>query len=554
MTTMLTTRPEWQALGAHAAEIKKQTMREMFEADPGRFMRFSGEAAGLFVDYSKNCITDEIMASLLALAKATGLEQRRTQMFAGEKINITENRAVLHVALRDQALGKYRVDGVDIMPAIQAELQKMKRFCQKVHQGDHVGYTGKPLTNIVNIGIGGSDLGPVMVTQALAPYTIDGLDCHFVSNVDGTHMAQTLAQIDPETTLFIIASKTFTTQETMTNAATARDWFLAQGAQQADVAKHFIALSTNATAVGAFGIDTDNMFQFWDWVGGRYSLWSAIGLSIALYIGFENFEKLLAGAHAMDRHFEQTPLEQNLPALLGLIGVWHRSFLNIHTHAVLPYDQYLHRLPAYLQQADMESNGKSVCHDGAPVDYATGPVIFGEPGTNGQHAFYQLIHQGSDTISTDFIAPAFSHNETGDHHEKLLANFLAQPEALMRGKTLDEVTAELKAANMQAGQIKALAPHKTFTGNRPSTSILMERLAPKTLGALIALYEHKIFVQGVIWGINSYDQWGVELGKDLAQVILPELGQKGETMPAVKVHDTSTNGLIDRINRLRRDG
>jgi glucose-6-phosphate isomerase len=553
MTAALTARPEWQKLLDHAKATSGDHMRALFAEDPARFDKMSGEAAGLFVDYSKNRVRDETLRLLLDLARATGVEERRTQMFAGERINVTEDRAVLHVALRDKTLGKYLVDGEDVMPAIQAELGKMKAFCARVHEGRHVGFTGKPLTTIVNIGIGGSDLGPVMVTEALKPYAIAGRDCHFVSNVDGTHLAETFRKIDPETTLFIVASKTFTTQETMTNAQTARDWFLTQGAGVEDVAKHFIALSTNAEAVSDFGIDTENMFQFWDWVGGRYSLWSAIGLSIALQVGFENFEKLLAGAQAMDQHFERAPLIENLPVLLALIGIWNRNFLGVHTHAVLPYDQYLHRLAAYLQQADMESNGKSVTVNGADVGAATGPVIFGEPGTNGQHAFYQLIHQGTDVIATDFIAPALSHNDLGDHHEKLLANFLAQPEALMRGKTLAEVTAELEAAGLSAEEIEKLAPHKVFPGNRPSTSILMERLTPETLGALIALYEHKIFVQGVVWGINSYDQWGVELGKTLAKAILPELGATGETKPAATAHDASTNGLIDRINSIRKN-
>ena len=543
--------PEWRALSEHAGALGGTHMRDLFEKDSARFETFSAEAAGLFADWSKNLITDETVEKLLELAAARGLEERRAAMFAGEKINETEDRAVLHVALRDTQEGKYIVDGEDVMPAIQQELSRMKAFCEQIHSGEHKGFTGKPLTTIVNIGIGGSDLGPVMVTEALKPYWLDGRDCHFVSNVDGTHLAETLKAVDPETTLFIVASKTFTTQETMTNATSARDWLLANGAGEADIAKHFIALSTNAEAVSEFGIDTDNMFAFWDWVGGRYSLWSAIGLSIALQVGFDNFRKLLDGAAAMDRHFETAPLRENLPAMLALIGVWNRNFLDIGTHAVLPYDQYLHRLAAYLQQADMESNGKGVTMDGADATTATGPVIFGEPGTNGQHAFYQLIHQGTDKVSADFIAPAISHNPLGDHHVKLLANFLAQPEALMRGKTVDEAKAELEGG-VPAEKLEMLARHKVFTGNRPTNSILMEELTPETLGALIALYEHKIFCQGVIWGINSFDQWGVELGKVLAKAILPELAQRGEDKPAASAHDASTNGLIDRINKIRK--
>jgi len=551
MSEKLTDLAEWKALGEEAESLSGVHMRDLFERDASRFEKLSGEAAGLFVDYSKNVVTEETVGKLLSLASACGLEEKRDAMFAGEKINETEDRAVLHVALRDTANGKYMVDGEDVMPLIEEELSRMDQFCAAIHSGGHTGYTGKPLTTIVNIGIGGSDLGPVMVTEALKPYWIDGRECHFVSNVDGTHLAETLAAVDPETTLFIIASKTFTTQETMTNAMSARDWFLKQGASEADVAKHFIALSTNAEEVSKFGIDTDNMFAFWDWVGGRYSLWSAIGLSIALQVGFDNFRKLLDGAAAMDRHFETAPLAENLPALLALIGVWNRNFLDIGTHAVLPYDQYLHRLAAYLQQADMESNGKGVVMDGSPASASTGPVIFGEPGTNGQHAFYQLIHQGTDKISADFIAPALSHNPLGDHHVKLLANFLAQPEALMRGKTTEEVKAEL-GDSVPADKLETLAKHKTFTGNRPTNSILMEKLTPETLGALIALYEHKIFCQGVIWGINSFDQWGVELGKVLAKAILPELAERGQDKPAASAHDASTNGLIDRINSIRK--
>ncbi|WP_372340478.1 glucose-6-phosphate isomerase [Parvularcula sp. IMCC14364] len=545
--------PAWAALKALAEDAQKQRIASLFDADAERATKYAGNAAGLFVDYSKNLITDDVLDNLISLARDVGLEQGRDDMVAGEKINSTETRAVLHVALRDTAQGKYHVDGEDIMPLIQGELVRMRDFCDRIHTGSFTGHTGKPLKTVVNIGIGGSDLGPVMVTEALAPYHIEGRKTHFVSNVDGAHLASTLASIDPETTLFVIASKTFTTQETMTNAHSARDWFLDTGAGQADIAKHFIALSTNAAAVSKFGIDTANMFRFWDWVGGRYSLWSVIGMPIALQTGFDNFARLLAGAAQMDRHFEIADLRDNLPVLLALIGIWNRNFLDISAHAVLPYDQSLHRLPAYLQQADMESNGKSVMRDGMATSHATGPVIFGEPGTNGQHAFYQLIHQGTDIISSDFIAPAISHHERGDHHRKLLANFLAQPEALMLGKSLEQVVAELSASGRSDAEIENLAPHRKFPGNRPTTAILMQKLTPETLGALIALYEHKIFCQGHIWGINSFDQWGVELGKVLAGNILTELGDLGETKPACTQHDSSTNALVDRINQMRKD-
>lgn len=551
---VLTQRPEWQALERHAKKIKSCQMRDLFAAQPSRFSCFSASAAGLLVDYSKNLITSETMQSLLALSEACDLAGSRRAMFSGERINTSEDRSVLHVALRDGARGTYLADGHDVMGDIQAELYKMKTFCQRVHTGELTGYTGKALTQVVNIGIGGSDLGPAMVTGALGAYHLAGRTSHFVSNVDRTHLAQTLAMVDPERTLFIIASKTFTTQETMTNAASARDWFLEQGGCEQDVARHFVALSTNEAAVQAFGIDPANMFRFWDWVGGRYSLWSVVGLAIALQIGFERFAQMLAGAHEMDVHFATAPEAQNLPLLLALVGIWNRNFLDIRTHAVLPYDQYLSRFPAYLQQADMESNGKSVTKEGAITSWATGPVIFGEPGTNGQHAFYQLIHQGSDVISTDFIAAARSHHERGDHQQKLLANFLAQPQALMMGKALNEVRQELHDAGLAADAIDALAPHKVFPGNRPSTSILMDRLTPSRLGALIALYEHKIFCQGVIWGINSFDQWGVELGKVLAKKILPALGAVGVEMPLAEDHDTSTKGLLDWLNQRRKEG
>lgn len=550
--TAISDKTVWRALEEDAARLQKTSMRDLFAADASRFEQFSVEAAGLFLDYSKNKIDATVFDHLLGLAKAAGLEDKRHRMLAGEAINVTEKRAVLHVALRDFSMRAYHVDGENVSTAVRRELDKMNAFCESIHGGAHQGYTGKPLTTIVNIGIGGSDLGPQMVVEALRPYWIAGRRAFFVSNVDGQHLADTLALLDPETTLFIVASKTFTTQETMTNAASARTWFLEHGGGEADIAKHFIALSTNSAAVTAFGIDEENMFRFWDWVGGRFSLWSAIGLSIALQAGFDNFEKLLRGAHAMDEHFRTAPLDENMPAVLALIGVWNRNFMGAAAHAVLPYDQHLARLPAYLQQAEMESNGKRVTADGKAVSSETCPVIFGEPGTNGQHAFYQLLHQGTDLVSADFIAPAFSQAPLGDHHEKLLSNFLAQTEALMRGRTENEAREELAKEGKAKSEIDALAPHKVFPGDRPTNSIVMETLIPETLGALIALYEHKIFCQGAIWGVNSFDQWGVELGKILAKTILPELAAQGEEKPPAAAHDASTNGLIDRINMLRR--
>lgn len=543
--------PEWRRLQKDADAIAATSMRALFEADPQRFGRFSLAEAGLFLDYSKNKLTGVILENLIALAKARGLEARRHAMFAGEPINETEKRAVLHVALRGGPDAQFAADGEPVSALVKDELGRMKRFAEAIHKGAMTGHTGKPLTTVVNIGIGGSDLGPQMAVEALKPYWIDGRRSYFVSNVDGRHLGDTLAEVDPETTLFIIASKTFTTQETLANARSARDWFLKSGAKKSDITKHFAALSTNEQAVAEFGIDTENMFRFWDWVGGRYSLWSAVGLSIALQIGFDNFEKLLTGARAMDAHFKTAPLEQNMPALLALVGVWNRNFLNIGAHAVLPYDQHLHRLPAYLQQADMESNGKRVGLDGEAFGHDTGPVLFGEPGTNGQHAFYQLLHQGTDIVAADFIAAATVASEMGEHHEMLLANFLAQTEALMRGKTEVEAREELRAAGCDAAEIDRLAPHKVFPGDRPTNSILMKRLTPETLGALIALYEHKIFVQGVIWGVNSFDQWGVELGKALAKSILPEIAARGESKPAASAHDSSTNGLINWVNTAR---
>jgi glucose-6-phosphate isomerase len=491
------------------------------------------------------------MAALRDLAAAADLPGAIASMMSGEKINGTEKRAVLHVALRDFSDRAYVVDDENVALAIAAERAKMKDFADRYQRGDLKGFSGAPLDTIVNIGIGGSDLGPQMAAEALRPCWLQGKCAFFVSNVDGQQLADTLVEVDPRTTLFIIASKTFTTEETMTNAASARDWFLKNGGSEQDIARHFVALSTNENAVRGFGIAPETMFQFWDWVGGRYSMWSAIGLSIALQCGWAAFEAMLRGAHAMDAHFESAPMEQNLPVNLALVGVWNRNFMGAAAHAVLPYDQHLHRLPAFLQQLDMESNGKSVTMSGAPAPCATGPVLFGEPGTNGQHAFYQLLHQGTDLVACDFIAAAKSASPLSDHHQKLLANFLAQPKALMLGKDEGAVRAELKAQGLDAVEIDRLAPHKVFPGDRPTNSILAERLTPETLGALVALYEHKVFVQGVIWGINSFDQWGVELGKVLAKEIVPEIAALGESKPAPSKHDASTNALIDRINRWR---
>jgi glucose-6-phosphate isomerase len=518
-------------------------MRVMFEQDPDRFRKFSLRFEDILYDYSKNRITVETLGLLMDLARFADVETWRDRMFRGEKINITENRAVLHTALRNRSNRPIYVDGEDVMPGINSVLAHMKEFSNDVRSGAWKGYTGKAITDVVNIGIGGSDLGPVMVTEALKPYSRRGLRVHFVSNVDGTHIAETLKAVQPETTLFIIASKTFTTQETLTNAESAKRWFLDTGAPPDAVARHFVALSTNTGEVQKFGIDPKNMFEFWDWVGGRYSLWSAIGLSIAVSIGMEQFEELLSGAFAMDEHFRTAPLERNIPAIHAMLGIWYNNFFDAQSYAILPYDQYLHRFPAYLQQGDMESNGKSITRDGKHVDYSTGPVVWGEPGTNGQHAFYQLIHQGTKLVPADFIAPIESQNPIGDHHSILLSNFLAQPEALMRGKTEAEARTELQASGMKGERLEQLVPHKVFEGNKPSTTILLHKLTPRSLGSLIALYEHKIFVQGIVWNINSFDQWGVELGKQLAKKILPELTSKGE----VKDHDASTNGLLDYI-------
>ncbi|HGH6027732.1 TPA: glucose-6-phosphate isomerase [Vibrio mimicus] len=537
----------WKALTAHFESAQDMDLKALFEQDSERFAKYSVRfGQDILVDYSKNLVNAETMQHLFALAKETELQSAIAAMFKGEAINQTEDRAVLHTALRNRSNSPVLVNGEDVMPAVNAVLAKMKAFSERVIGGDWKGFTGKAITDVVNIGIGGSDLGPYMVTEALVPYK-NHLAMHFVSNVDGTHMAETLKKVDPETTLFLVASKTFTTQETMTNAHTARDWFLKVAGDEAHVAKHFAALSTNGKAVAEFGIDTDNMFEFWDWVGGRYSLWSAIGLSIILSIGYDNFVELLTGAHEMDQHFVNTPFESNIPVILALIGIWYNNFHGAESEAILPYDQYLHRFAAYFQQGNMESNGKYVDRDGNPVTYQTGPIIWGEPGTNGQHAFYQLIHQGTKLIPCDFIAPAVSHNLVGDHHQKLMSNFFAQTEALAFGKSARAVQAELEKTGKSAAEIAALVPFKVFEGNRPTNSILVKQITPRTLGNLIAMYEHKIFVQGVIWNIFSFDQWGVELGKQLANQILPELADNAD----VNSHDSSTNGLINAFKAFR---
>ena len=543
----LTHSQAWQALVAHAGTMREVHLRELFAQDPARFETFSLRLDDLLLDYSKHRVTRDTMRLLIDLAHAADVENWRAMMFEGARINFTEHRAVLHVALRNRSRRPIQVDGQDVMPAVNAVLDKMRAFAEQVRGGAWRGATGETITDIVNIGIGGSDLGPLMACEALKPYQRADLRPHFVSNVDGAHLAHTVAPLDPARTLFIVASKTFTTQETMTNAGSARAWLTAALGEDA-VAKHFVAVSTNEAEVRKFGIDPANMFGFWDWVGGRYSLWSAIGLPIALAVGFERFEELLAGAHDMDEHFRTAPLEKNLPVVMALLGIWYRNFMGASTLAILPYDQHLHRFAAYFQQGDMESNGKFVRRDGHRVDYATGPVIWGEPGTNGQHAFYQLIHQGTELIPCDFLAAAQSQTPLGDHHEKLLANFFAQTEALAFGKTEADAMAELEGQGLSGEALATLLPHKVFEGNRPTTSILYRKLTPHRLGSLIALYEHKIFVQGVIWNINSFDQWGVELGKQLAGRILPEL--RGDE--PVTGHDGSTNGLIGHFKRLRR--
>ncbi len=540
--------PQWQALQQHWDELRTARITDFFAADPQRATAMRLSVAGLYLDYSKNLITPTTLKLLAALADAVDLSGWTQRMFNGAAINNTEDRAVLHIALRNRSNRPIVVDGADVMPLINQVLARMEHFVGRVRTGDWLGHTGRRISDVVNIGIGGSNLGPKMVCAALAPYQRDDLRVHFVSNIDGTHLVETLARLNPETTLFIVASKTFTTQETMTNATSARAWLLAALGDQTAVARHFVAVSTNAERVTAFGIDPNNMFGFWDWVGGRYSLWSAIGLPIALAVGFDRFIELLEGAHAMDEHFRTADIAHNMPALLGLLGVWYANFAGARTHAVLPYDQSLRFLAAYLQQGDMESNGKSVTRDGVAVEYSTGPVVWGEPGTDGQHAFYQLIHQGTQLIPADFIGAIHSHNELRDHHPKFMANFFAQTEALMRGRTTAEALAELQASGIAEAQAQLLAPHRTFPGNRPTNSILMHRLTPQTLGALIALYEHRIFTQGVIWGVNSFDQWGVELGKQLASVILDELQTGKLTAP----HDPSTRALLEYFIQQRR--
>jgi len=541
-----TTTQAYKYLTDHYVDMAQASVKEMFRTDNQRFEKFSAQFEEILLDYSKNRIDDKTMALLQQLATECSLNEAINAMFSGEVINATEGRPVLHVALRNRSNTPIYVEGKDVMPDVNAVLQHMKEFSEAVISGTWKGYTGKEITDVVNIGIGGSDLGPVMVTEALKAYK-NRLNMHFVSNVDATHIVETLKECNPETTLFLIASKTFTTQETMANAHSARDWFIQGGGQDKDVAKHFVALSTNTEGVEKFGIDSKNMFEFWDWVGGRYSLWSAIGFSIVLSIGYENFADLLSGAHAMDNHFKSAEHDQNLPVLLALIGIWYNNFFDAETVAILPYDQYMHRFSAYFQQGDMESNGKHVDRNGNAVDYSTGPIIWGEPGTNGQHAFYQLIHQGTKMVPCDFIAPAQTHNPLGEHHMMLLSNFFAQTEALMNGKTIEEVEEELKKSGKSAEEIAQLAPFKEFDGNRPTNSILVKKITPYNLGALIAMYEHKIFTQGIIWNIYSFDQWGVELGKQLAGKILPELRNDGE----VSSHDSSTNGLINQYKAWR---
>lgn len=537
----------YKKLKNHFRTISKKSIKSLFEDDRNRFLKYHVKFQDILFDFSKNKVNSRTMAYLLELAEESQLTDAIEAMFNGEKINKTENRSVLHIALRNKSNAPIIVDGVNIMPGINAVLEKMRVFSEELRTGAWKGYTGKAITDIVNIGIGGSDLGPVMVTESLKYYSKKNLNIHFVSNVDGTHVAEVLKNLNPETTLFMIASKTFTTQETMANAFTARNWFLNSADNINHVKKHFVAISTNSKGVEEFGIDTQNMFEFWDWVGGRYSLWSAIGLSIACYIGYPNYEQLLLGAHQMDDHFRTTPFKKNVPVIMALLGVWYNNFFGAQSHAILPYDQYLHRFAAYFQQGDMESNGKSINRNGEPIDYQTGPVIWGEPGTNGQHAFYQLIHQGTKLIPCDFIAPAQSLNPVGEHHKILLSNFFAQTEALMNGKSLEEVNAELEKSGKSSEEIKGIAPFKVFEGDKPTNSFLIKKITPKALGSLLAAYEHKIFVQGIIWNIYSFDQWGVELGKQLANKIYPEL----ESNDTVNTHDSSTNNLINYYKKWR---
>ena len=532
---------EWRQLESHFQEMKSVHMKDLFSQDLRRFHAFSLRFNDILVDFSKNIITEQTLALLMALARRVDLPGAIDKMFSGDVINVTENRAVLHIALRNIGNSPVLLQGQDVMPGVKRVLSKMKQFSRDIDSGKLRGYTGKPINTFVNIGIGGSDLGPLMVTECLTPFARKGVSAYFVSNIDGTHLAETFKKIDPETTMFLVASKTFTTQETMTNAHSARKWFLGHARDKAHIGKHFVAISTNAAAVEAFGISPAHRFEFWDWVGGRYSLWSAIGLSIVCYVGYDHFESLLRGAHEMDDHFRTTSLEKNIPVVLALIGIWYNNFFGAHTEAILPYDQYMHRFPAYFQQANMESNGKSTDRSGNRVAYHTGPILWGEPGTNGQHAFYQLIHQGTRMVPADFLAPALSHNPMGQHHEILLSNFFAQTEALLSGKDELAVRREMQDAGGDPLILEAQVPHRVFQGNRPTNSILFKQLTPRTLGSLIAMYEHKIFTQGVIWNIFSFDQWGVELGKDLARKILPELG----TSDRVTCHDSSTNGLIN---------
>jgi glucose-6-phosphate isomerase len=543
-----TTTAAWRQLQAHADDMKSASLRDLFKKEADRFSKYSLQEGDLLFDYSKNLINDRTRELLLQLANECRVSDAITAMFGGDLINETEKRSVLHTALRNFSKEPMFTQGEDVMPLVKKVLRKMKNFADNVHSGEHRGYTGKKIKYIVNIGIGGSDLGPLMVTEALRPYWVEGIETYFVSNVDGTHIAETLKRVKPERTLFLIASKTFTTQETMTNAHTARSWFLKKAKDEKHIAKHFVALSTNEKEVVKFGIDKKNMFEFWDWVGGRYSLWSAIGLSIVLTIGYKNFEQLLKGAWQADRHFQQTPLEKNIPVMMALIGLWYTNFFGAQSEAILPYDQYMHRFAAYFQQGNMESNGKGIDRNGEALEYNSGPVIWGEPGTNGQHAFYQLIHQGTLLIPCDFIAPAQSHNPIGDHHSKLLSNFFAQTEALMNGKTDEEAEKELEKAGLTNEEMSKLLPFKVFTGNRPTNSFLVKKITPHTLGLLIALYEHKIFTQGIIWNIFSFDQWGVELGKQLANKILPELADDSK----VNDHDSSTNGLINTYKAWRK--
>lgn len=540
--------PAWKALSEHQKDLQKVQMKNLFAEDPKRFEKMSLQFGDILFDYSKNLITEETLEKLLQLTDDCKVKAAQEAMFAGEKINQTEDRAVMHIALRNFSDKPMLVNGQDIMPEVRETREKMQSFCEKIHNGEWKGYSGKRITDIVNIGIGGSDLGPVMVTEALRPYWVKGINAHFVSNVDGTQIAETLKNLNPEETLFTIASKTFTTQETMTNAHTAREWFLKSAKDEKHVAKHFVALSTNKEGVNEFGIASENMFVFWDWVGGRYSLWSSIGLSIALTVGYNNFEQLLKGAESTDNHFKTTEFKENIPVIMALIGIWYTNFFGSETEAILPYDQYMHRFPAYFQQGNMESNGKHTDRNGNNVTYSTGPVVWGAAGTNGQHAFYQLIHQGTHLIPCDFIAPAISHNPIGEHHHILISNFFAQTEALMNGKTANQVADELREQRMDKLEMEKLIPFKVFTGNKPTNSFLLKEITPFTLGALTALYEHKIFVQGVIWNIFSFDQWGVELGKQLAKKVLLQLDNDDK----IESHDTSTKGLINAYKKWRK--